>query len=299
MKSADAVLIFVKNLQIRDYSVDTCRSYVRVLEVFCAFLEEIGVQEVEVVDLEILRAYVAKLVGSKVKRVTIRHKISVLKAFFTFLFQNDYISKNPTARIKYPKIGKTLPHILSIEQISKILDFASRSAEYERCNNLKSYPSTLQNYALVELLYSSGLRISETLGLTAGDLYFEQNQLCVTGKGNKSRVVPFNNAARRVLLELVEQRCGSNWLFVSDKGTRLQPRGAYRAIVKLAKSAGVDGVHPHSFRHTMATHMIDNSADIRIVQEILGHASITTTQKYIHVSSKKIQTIYSQAFWRA
>jgi integrase/recombinase XerC len=299
MKNADALAVFQKNLKILGYSAHTLRSYRSNLEDFCTFLEQVGVEEIEEVDLEILRAYIARLVSTKIKKVTICLKISVFKAFFTFLFQNQYIDKNPAVRIRYPKTEKTLPHVLLSEQIEKILDFAMCTAQNKKLNDLEHYPQALQNYALLELLYSSGLRISEAWSLTVEDLDFAENQLSVVGKGNKGRVVPFNLAARKVLLELVELRHNSGTLFLSAKGVRLGVRDAYRIVTEVSNSAGVEGVYPHLLRHTMATHMIDNDADIRIVQEILGHSSLITTQKYVHVSKKKLQAIYLQAFPRA
>ncbi|MDR1448438.1 MAG: tyrosine-type recombinase/integrase [Candidatus Ancillula sp.] len=299
MEIKDAIRVFTENLKIRGYSVNTLRSYAGALEHFDTFLFEVEVAIIKDVDLEILRVYITKLVSLEVKKTTIHHRVSVLKAFFSFLHQNDYISKNPSARLRYPKTEKKLPHILSTEQMDKILNLAMHDVEYAKMNNTKMYETALRNYTLFELLYSSGLRIFEAVSLNVDDLDFEENQLCVVGKGNKSRVVPFNGTARKALLELVHQRNNSGALFMHNKGARLKVRDAYRIIQKLAKSADIDNVHPHMIRHTMATHMIDNSADIRIVQEILGHSSIATTQKYIHVSSRRLQAVYLQAFPRA
>jgi integrase/recombinase XerC len=297
IKSACAV--FLKNLKIRGCSPNTLRSYTTDLGELCAFFNEIAVDKIEIVDLEILRAFISKLVDSGIKKTTISRKISVIKAFFTFLYTNSYIDKNPSVRVRYPKAEKNLPSVLSPEQVRKMLDFVQTALENARDDTPENYANATQNLALLEILYSSGLRIQEALNLQRDDVDFAHRQLRVSGKGGKVRVVPFNQTAGRHLAELVKLRANSTALFLSGKNTPLGVRDAYRIVHKIATAVGIPGVHPHTLRHSMATHMIDNNADIRIVQEILGHSSITTTQKYLHISTKKLQSIYAQAFPRA
>jgi integrase/recombinase XerC len=238
---------------------------------------------------DIIRNYLDHLfLDEGFERSTIERKVAALRSFFSFLHKRDEIASNPMIGISYLKKEKKLPRFLSDEQIERILDFPIES--FFDC----------RDRALLELFYSSGARVSELAGATVNHLDLEGRRLKVTGKGSVDRIVFITEPARDALVKylaekkrLFSDKCRS--IFINNNGAGLTVRGIFYIVNKRAQAAGfVDHVSPHTFRHSFATELMNGGADIRAVQEMLGHSSLSTTQIYTHTSNKRIKEIYSR-----
>lgn len=205
------------------------------------------------------------------------------------------------SRLKSPKADHTLPRVVTAHQLDEIFDLLSKEAS-------SGNPISLRNLAIVELLYASGLRVSELVGLDIADFDFDRLTVKVVGKGSKERVVPYGVPAANALTDyfrqarpaLVENRATTNAFFVGNRGARINSRSVYRLVASLLQPlAGSGPAGPHALRHSAATHLLDGGADLRIVQELLGHASMGTTQIYTHVSMDRLKSSYVQAHPRA
>ncbi|MGL4908176.1 MAG: tyrosine-type recombinase/integrase, partial [Bacteroidales bacterium] len=205
--------------------------------------------------------------------------------FFKYLLIEDIITISPMRRIESPKIGRTLPDVLSIAEVEKIID----AIDLSEANGHR-------NKAMIEMLYSCGLRVSELVNLKVSNIYYEKGFLRVIGKGNKERLVPMGRKAIVSLKLYMEKRCTEkiqknfdNIVFLSQRGTKLTTVMVFLIVKKLSQKAGITkNISPHSFRHSFATHLIDGGADLRAVQEMLGHESITTTEIYTHLSNEHL-----------
>jgi integrase/recombinase XerC len=276
----------------RNVAANTVKAYSIDLGEFAEFLpvNETGNKpEPGAITPDIIRNYLDDLFLEKgFERSTIERKVAALRSFFSFLHKRDEIASNPMIGISYLKKEKKLPRFLSDEQIERILDFPIES--FFDC----------RDRALLELFYSSGARVSELAGATVNHLDLEGRRLKVTGKGSVDRIVFITEPARDALVKYLAEKkrlFGDNCrsIFINNNGTGLTVRGIFYIVNKRAQAAGfVDHVTPHTFRHSFATELMNGGADIRAVQEMLGHSSLSTTQIYTHTSNKRIKEIYSR-----
>jgi integrase/recombinase XerC len=288
---------FVKSLDAeKGYSPNTCRSYQRDLDAFASFVggqwPENRPVTVEDIDPLMIRGYLGAL-HKTIKKSSIARKLASLRSFFRFLLKNGVIESNPGELILTPKQDKHVPEYLTVDEIFRLLDDAISD---------RSVPG-LRSRAMMETLYSTGIRVSELVGLDVEDVDHAQGFIRVLGKGNKERIVPIGHKALQAIVEYREAlqnnsgRAGKPGgpLFLNGRGSRLTTRSVARALDKLVVSCALySSVSPHTLRHTFATHMLDAGADLRVVQELLGHKSLSTTQKYTHVSIDKLMETYDR-----
>lgn len=295
----DLIGSFIESLRAeRGCAQNTCRSYAQNLKEFRAYIEKQSSSAQPVKRLqanEIDRLMVRRYLGwlyKRNKKSTIARKLSALRSFFKYLVKHRVIQESPVDSILTPKTEKTIPVYLSVDDMFRLLDSLKRDSLLD-----------LRNRAIFETFYSSGLRVSEMEGLDTADIDLEAYEIRVLGKGNKERVVPVGKRAveavrdyRKVLQKIkgidIEAQGA---LFFNKDGGRLTTRSIARILDKLARTCGFEvPISPHVLRHTFATHMLDAGADMRIVQELLGHKSLSTTQKYTHVSMDRLMQTYDK-----
>lgn len=286
---------FLSYLEIeKNYSQHTLINYnhdLKDLEYFLSSLQKKNMA-VTSIDYFILRKFLGTLSLKKLKKRTIARKISTLKSFFKFLMREGIVENNPATSLLYPKVGKDLPHFLTEEEINKV--FISLD------NNVNDIFS-LRDKALIEFLYSTGARVSEMVNLKKNDIDFIASVAKVKGKGRKERLLPLGDPAVHAIKNYIDyrdDRCP--YLFINRRKTRLTDRGVRLIINKYISKLSVSlKVSPHTFRHSFATHLLNRGADLRSVQELLGHSSIATTQIYTHLTIDSLKKIYEQAHPRA
>ena len=297
-----AATSFLNHLQIeRGLAANSIAAYKRDLAKFALFLEETSLSEV---DSETIAQFESSLREAKLSVASINRVDSTLRSFFKHL-QQEYGYADPTIEIATKKSARRLPKALSISQIVSMIDSAHRDGQ----------PVTIRDQAMLELLYSSGARVSELIGINLNDLSsIETNDGVITilklrGKGAKERIVPLGSFATQAIdnyltrvrpdLAARSSKSGSA-LFLNSRGSRISRQSAWQMVLDAADAAGVtEHVSPHVFRHSYATHLLDGGADIRVVQELLGHASVTTTQIYTLITIDKVRESYSMAHPRA
>jgi len=303
----------------KNASPHTCRCYQRDLEGFEDFLKNSGMiltssAEVEwkKVDRITIRKYLSFL-HRKNKKSSIARKISTLRSFFRYLNREQMIASNPAKSISTPKVEKTLPTTLTVDEAFRLMESPKNLPEKFSPAGMKD--KRLRDRAILELLYSSGLRVSELVGLNANQIELDLGIVRVMGKGRKERIVPVGRKAAESLNAYLDGRGmvkgllpggkasgpeGGDPLFVNSSGGRLTARSVGRLIKKYTRHSGIfRKVSPHSLRHTFATHLLDAGADIREIQEMLGHSSLSTTQRYTHVSMGKLMEVYDRAHPRS
>ena len=271
----------------KNYSTHTALNYRIDLEEFAAFLGENSVTAVEYPDL---RRFLAQLKGRNLKPRTLARKLSSLRSFFKYLQREDVIQSNPDKLLVTPKLDKPLPHFMSEEETVQLIE-APRKGKF----------NSLRDKAIFEILYFTGIRVSELVGLNVDDVDFIGNIIKVLGKGKKERIVPIGDQALNVLKAYVDQRKVNNkFIFVNKGGTRLSDRSVRNIINKyILEQSMAQHVTPHMFRHSFATHLLNHGADLRSVQELLGHVNLSTTQIYTHLTTEKLKKVYDQAHPRA
>ena len=247
------------------------------------------------IDTVVLRAWLADLYRAKLSAVTMRRKIAAVRSLFRFLIRQGVVEANMAKLIQTPKAPKMLPHVLTAEQVNGLIDQIG-AGKLER-------PHLARDLAIFELLYGCGVRISELVGLNLGDIDLNERWILVRGKGKKERQVPFGKKAAAAIDRYLPDRHGKpdqTALFLNHRGGRLTDRGA-RDIVKLYSTvlAGDSSLHPHALRHAFATHLLSDGADLRAIQELLGHATLSTTQKYTHVTLTDLMAVYDKAHPKA
>jgi len=299
---------FIHYLSVeKNASPHTSRCYRRDLEGFEDFLKSSGMYltptgdvEIEKVDRIAIRKYLSFL-HRKNKKSSIARKISTLRSFFKYLVREQVIPSNPAKSVSTPKVEKTLPITLSVDEAFRLME--SPKSISEKSSSEGSREKVLRDRAILELLYSSGLRVSELVGLNSNQLDLDLGIVRVMGKGRKERIVPVGGKAIEVLKAYLEERGmlkGDEPIFVNSLRGRLTARSVGRLIKKYTRHSGIfRKVSPHSLRHTFATHLLDAGADIREIQEMLGHSSLSTTQRYTHVSMGKLMEVYDKAHPRS
>jgi integrase/recombinase XerC len=287
----------------KGYSSHTCRAYRQDLEAFASFAENSmgldksnqqaeDVFKIDKIDAVLIRNYLA-LLHKNNKKSTIARKLSTIRSFFKYLVKIERIKNNPAEWIHAPKQEKTIPVYLTVDDIFRLLDSI-------KTDSVKS----LRDRAIFETLYSTGIRVSELAGLNFLDIDFSQRLIRVLGKGNKERIVPIGNKAAYAI-QAYQSKLGrqsgfshndNGPVFLNLKNGRLTTRSIARILEKLVNDCGLlTHVSPHALRHTFATHMLDAGADLRVVQEFLGHKSLSTTQRYTHVSIGRLMETYDKA----
>lgn len=274
----------------RNASEHTCRNYALDLARFFAFLGHR--RPAAVTPLEI-RRFVAHLSAQQRARRTIARQLSCVRSFFRFLCRDGQREHNPAAAIPTPRLEKRLPTFLDEAQAARLL-------ETPPVTTWRGW----RDRAMLETLYSTGMRVSELVGLNLNDVDHISGSALVRGKGKKERLCPIGDTALKMIRAYLERRPKKlrmpYALFVSQKGTRLTVRHVDRLLIRYVAQAGLPrSVSPHSLRHSFATHLLDRGADLRSVQELLGHASLSTTQIYTHVSAQRLKKVYDQAHPRA
>jgi integrase/recombinase XerC len=299
---------FIHYLSVeKNASPHTCRCYQRDLEGFEDFLKNSGMYltssgEVEMtkVDRIAIRKYLSTL-HRRNKKSSIARKISTLRSFFRYLNREQIITSNPAKSVSTPKVEKTLPTTLTVDEAFRLME--SPKSFSEKFSSARVKNVRLRDRAILELLYSSGLRVSELVGLNSNQIDLDLGIVKVMGKGRKERIVPVGMKAVESLKAYLNERGGLKGeepLFVNSVGGRLSARSVGRLIKKYTKHSGIfRKVSPHSLRHTFATHLLDAGADIREIQEMLGHSSLSTTQRYTHVSMGKLMEVYDKAHPRS
>ncbi len=282
----------------KSYSKHTLETYSIALNQFYDFLKEEfqEVPEIEEIQLNDIRPFLGWLADQGKNNKSIKLKISAVKSFFKFCMKKELIETNPTSLIPSPKNEKKLPSFLLKDEIENLLNELNDGS-------LES----MRNIALVELIYSSGLRISEALNLKLNDLNFYDKTVKVLGKGNKERIIPVGEKAivalkiwMKARLAYLEEKVISNIIFIAKSGNKLNPSVAYRFINKaMNKVTESRQKSPHILRHSFATHLMDNGAEISAVSEMLGHSSLSTTQVYTHVSIERLKEAYKKAHPKA
>ncbi|GIR74272.1 MAG: tyrosine recombinase XerC [Prochlorococcus sp.] len=282
-------LVFVS--QVKNLSENTTKSYERDLKKLYLFLEKLNVTNYSDIKEEICSAWIGDLYSQNNKPKSIQRHLSSAKGFFRFLKKNNLISSSPFELVTAPKSSNTLPDVLSPEDVEQLLNF-------KPSNTIE-----IRDMAIVELMYSSGLRVSETVSINISD--FEENMsfLRVIGKGSKTRLVPMGrfaiNAINNWLNEREKISNNTDALFLNSKGSRLSVRSIQLRLKKMAIKQGLPPVHPHMLRHSFATHMLESSGDLRTIQELLGHSSLSTTQIYTKLDYQHLAKIYDKSHPRA
>jgi integrase/recombinase XerC len=276
----------------RGLSTLTCQSYNRDIQLLESLTEYTALDLVQNTQI---RRYIATLHGRGLSGKTIARALSAWRGFYDYLIHHKGFTQNPVMGLRAPKTAKTLPQALSVDQAVKFVNIQGDSLLEQR------------DHAILELFYSSGLRLVELVNLDIEMLDFSEGTVTVTGKGNKTRIVPMGSHAssaiqtwiqRRALIKITENN--PNALFVTQQGRRITPRAVQYRMKEWAIKQGINtDMHPHLLRHSFATHVLQSSQDLRAVQEMLGHANISTTQVYTHLDFQHLATIYDKAHPRA
>lgn len=298
---------FVDYLSLeKGYSANTCRAYAHDLDDFLQYFIQnralpmtgepgagIDATDVEAAGGMILRSYLGSLHKQGLKKTSIARKISSIRSFFNFMERHGVIQQNPAETVLTPKQEKPVPGYLTVDDVFRLLDGIDTKPLIGK-----------RNRAMLETLYSTGIRVSELVGLNAGDVDFAAKSLRVLGKGNKERIVPIGEKAldaidayqQALAAQKKVTQGGDRALFLNKNMGRLTTRSVARVLDKAAIAAGISvPVSPHDLRHSFATHMLDAGLDLRMVQELLGHSQLSTTQKYTHVSIDRLMAAYDRA----
>ncbi len=305
---SDQIGVFISYLRDqKGYSKHTLRNYLIDLTQFSEFLvkREALPQDDQKLDLDmdaidalVIREYLGSLFG-RFERSTIARKLSAIRSFFLFLEKRGIIRANPAGDVATPKLEKYIPVYLPVDDVFRLLERPDRKK-----------PLGLRDLAILEVLYSCGIRVSELEALDISSVDFEGRLVTVIGKGNRERIVPIGRIALKAVRDYLEAtrylRKGNGYdsrqapLFINFRGGRLSGRSVARIIKRYATESGLNPeISPHSMRHTFATHLLDGGADLRSVQELLGHASLSSTQKYTHVSLDRLMEVYDKAHPRS
>ena len=283
---------FMNYLKVeRNASPHTLKNYAIDLGVFRDFL---GDKDIETVDHLALRRFLAELRAKNYSKRTIARKLASLRSLFRFLYREGHIKKNPITAVSTPKLDKKLPVFLDVNKVDKLLQAPPDDA-----------PDGLRDRAILETLYSTGIRVSELVGLDVDDIDFISEVVKVFGKGSKERIVPIGGPALRAIKAYMDKRSAKkvrekDAVFLNSAGKRLSDRQVRRVVNKYIRACAIaEKVSPHSLRHSFATHLLDRGADLRSVQELLGHMNLSTTQVYTHVTMERLKTVYDKAHPRA
>jgi integrase/recombinase XerC len=278
----------------KGYSAHTQMAYVGDVRQFFATQEGVStIARLKEIDISTVRLYLASIYQREMSKSTVVRKIAALRSFFSFLQRKGIIEMNPVENIQGPRLEKNVPSFLTVDEM-----FALLNADFGR------EETGLRDKAILELLYTSGIRLRELTGLNMEDIDFTEGVMKVRGKGKKERLVPIGKPAMDALKAYLEEsgkieETGEKPLFVGLNGKRINPRTVEKIVDKYARLRGVKKISPHVFRHSFATHLLSMGADLRVIQELLGHESLSTTQRYTTVDVARLMEIYDRAHPRA
>ena len=276
----------------KNLSKNTVSSYKNDITAFISYIKNKGKEDPSIISSNDIGGFFKTLNELGLSGSSSARYFSSLKGFFLYLLKNKYILKNPIEKITAPKIAKRLPGVLDVNEIDKILSAPDVNDKLG-----------LRDKAMLELFYACGTRVSELIDLKVNDLFFDDEIIRVFGKGSKERLIPIGSSAINWVGEylkksrplLMKKSKSENNLFLNSRGSKLSRMGVWKIIDRYVKEAGIEKeVHPHTFRHSFATHLLEGGADLRAVQEMLGHADISTTQIYTHVDRDYIKQIHKQ-----
>jgi len=279
----------------KNASSHTISSYKIDLAQFAKYLEERGVNLREI-DNVLLRGFLANLHEKKQKKTTAARKLATIRSFLQFCLKKNWLEHNPAKAVVTPKQEKHVPSFLSEEEMANFLDLPQSNRVLD-----------LRDKAILELLYATGIRISELVGINLEDISFEERLIRVKGKGKKERLIPFGRKARESLVSYLRARSsipkgliGEKAIFLNYRWGRLTPRSVERVVDKYIRSTAMRRkISPHSFRHSFASHLLGRGADLRVIQELLGHESLATTQKYTHLDLRQLLGVYRKSHPRS
>ncbi|MDP2725306.1 MAG: tyrosine recombinase XerC [Syntrophales bacterium] len=287
----------------RNLSYHTRRCYLSDLKQFRVFVETDGTSHAEgdpsvaQIDQMLVRGFIRSLHREKVRKVTISRKMAAIRAFFKYLLREGRVSANPAELVHAPTPEKYIPTVLSVDEILAVLNI-----------EFKDEPLEMRDRAIMELFYSTGIRLSELAGLNIEDINFPQGLIKIRGKGRKERIVPVGGPALSSIQSYLKRRDNllknhpdsDSPLFLNNNGGRLTARSVARVVDRVVQRSGIGRkISPHALRHSFATHMMDAGADLRAIQELLGHESLSTTQKYTSVSISRLMEVYDKAHPKA
>jgi len=280
----------------RGLSKNTLESYARDLRQYLQYLKEKKNIEIKETTQATVIGYLLQLQAKGKATATLSRSLAAIKSYYHFLFREAKIERDPTINLDAPKQEKRLPRVLSVEDVSNLLEQP----------DLKT-PAGIRDRAMLEVLYATGLRVSELVSLKISDLNLEMGYIKCFGKGSKERIVPLGSVASKYVKHYLEHArkflassLNEDTLFLNHHGHRLTRQGFWKIIKKYAESINLENdITPHTLRHSFATHLLENGADLRSVQEMLGHADISTTQIYTHLTKSKIKEVYEKAHPRA
>ncbi|RKY33260.1 MAG: tyrosine recombinase XerC [Candidatus Omnitrophota bacterium] len=279
---------FARYLEIeKNYSSHTILNYRLDLEDFMNFFKELPLEKI---DYLLLRKYLAQLKRKNLKNKSVARRLSTLRSFFKFLTREGFLKNNPILSVLTPKQERYLPLFLTEEEVLRLLGAVKAKEEMG-----------FRDKAILELFYSTGIRVSELAGLNIDDIDFIGGIVKVAGKGKKERIVPVGDIALSAIRDYLDKRKkDSPVLFLNKNKTRISDRGIRNIVKKYLRLAcGRQGVSCHTLRHSFATHLLNRGADLRSVQELLGHANLSTTQVYTHLTTERLKSIYNKAHPRA
>lgn len=276
----------------KDFSSNTTRAYETDLRQFTAFLRNKKIRSFSKVDYPVFLGFLSSLkTDNNYTEKSVARKVASLKAFFRFLSARKLIKSNPALLLYSPRVPERLPEFLTVEEVTKVIESPDGDGW-----------QASRDRAILELLYATGIRVGELTSLTIKNVNIPDDTVKVEGKGRKERIVPVGRPAMNALIEYLEQRPQKNqeMVFLNKYGKPLTDRSVERLVDKYGKIAGIGRrITPHTFRHSFATHMLDRGADLRTVQELLGHERITTTQIYTHLTVERLREFYNKAHPRA
>jgi integrase/recombinase XerD len=276
----------------KNLSDNTISSYKNDISSFIRFLEQHKIDDPSKIDSNIIVKFFTNLEKVGLTSSSAARYFSSLKGFLNYLFANDYVKSNPIEKVSPPKLAKNLPGVLTFEEVDKILSLPNTNETLG-----------IRDKTILEVFYACGLRISELISLKLSDIFLDEEMIRVFGKGSKERIVPIGSSAinwiktyltkSRPLLQ--KKMKSENYLFLNSRGTKLSRMGVWKIVDRYIKESGIEkSAHPHTFRHSFATHLIEGGADLRSVQEMLGHADISTTQIYTHIDREFIKQVHKQ-----
>jgi integrase/recombinase XerC len=294
MEVFEEFISYLKN--VKRYSLHTLNSYQIDLKQFAGFLkEQYDCSQANEITYQVVRSWLVSLMENNIQAKSINRKISTLRSFFKYALKNDLLSENPMLKIQGPKSKSSLPLFVEEEKMDYIFSDFNFGADHKG----------IRNKLIIEILYAAGIRLSELIHLKESDIDFHNAQLKVLGKRNKERIIPIPQHCINTIKEYQEIRnreieVNENFLLLTDKGKKLYPKFVYLIVTNLlGEVSTMKKRSPHVLRHTFATHLLNNGAELNAVKELLGHSSLAATQVYTHNTFEKLKNIYKQAHPRA
>lgn len=292
----ELILKYIEEIKYeKNYSNLTIKGYLENLDSFLEYLNENNIKSYDDVEYQTIRDYISNLYDLNYTNKTISRYISAIRSFFKYLKSNNYIEDNPCTLISNPKLDKRLPKYLNFDEIEKLLK------AFDNNNYLG-----IRNSLILEILYSTGIRVSEITNIKKNDISFDNKSIVINGKGNKQRIVYFGKICLTLLEKYINNsypilnQNNNDYLILSKTGKKINEREIRKIVDDAASIAGIKiKISPHVLRHTFATHMLNEGADLRSVQELLGHENLSTTQVYTHLTNEKIRNVYLNAHPRA